>query len=76
MHSMAEPILFMRIKPLVVMFQVIFMTDSYLGVGVGFRKQDEKVVALEARLLGAGVDIQFPYSCLICCCQLCFIRSH
>lgn len=30
----------------------------------GGRKQGKKVVVLEARLLGAGVHIQFPYSCL------------
>lgn len=35
------------------------MTDSYLGVGGG-GVQAEKMVLLEARLWGAGIDIQFP----------------
>lgn len=49
---------------------------SWGGWGRGSRKQDEKVILLEAWLVGAGVDIQFPDSCLISRCQLCFTRSH
>lgn len=37
------------------------MTDSCFGVGVG-GIQSEKMVQLEAKLWGAGIDIQFPYS--------------